>query len=150
MKNGSPLAIPLTPRITALLRAQQRARPAAATVFGQHDKLMRKAWPKAVGPEGLDKWGQQYDGRVGGFVKVRPRFHDLRHSFTQHMIDSGVDEGTVMTLGGWKTRAMLERYAIKTDAAKRRALAQRDAHLKSERTAVKRQARVIDLIKRTS
>jgi len=24
-----------------------------------------------------------------------------------------------MALGGWKTRAMLERYAIKTDAAKR-------------------------------
>lgn len=148
MKNGSPLAIPLTLRLIALLRAQQRQRSNSLTVFARHDKLMRKAWPKAVGSEGLDKWGRQWDARVGGFVRVRPRFHDLRHSFAQHMIDSGVDEGTVMALGGWKTRAMLERYAIKTDAAKRRALAQRDAHLRAERQAAKKAARVLDLLKR--
>ena len=59
---------------------------------------------------------------------------------------SGVDEGIVMELGGWKTRSMLDRYAIKTDAAKRKALAQRDAHLKAERQAARRQARVIDLM----
>jgi len=43
---------------------------------------------------------------------------------------------------------VLERYAIKTDAAKRKALAQRDAHLKAERRSAKKATRVIDLLGR--
>ncbi len=148
MKSGEPLTIPFAPtsRVAAILREQLRRRPTAATVFELPDTLLRKAWAKAVGRKGLNKWGRKFDSRVGGFVPVRARFHDLRHSFAQAMIDSGVDEGIVMELGGWKTRSMLDRYAIKTDAAKRKALAQRDAHLKAERQAARRQARVIDLM----
>ena len=122
----------------------------APTVFDLPDTLLRNAWAKAVGKKGLNKWGRKYDSRVGGFVQVRPRFHDLRHTFAQHMIDNRVDEAGVMRLGAWKTRSTFERYKIESTEALRAALVQRDAGHAAERKAAKRQARVIDLLARTA
>jgi len=81
-------------------------------------------------------------------VQVRPRFHDLRHTFAQHMSDAGIPDAEILKLGGWRTRAMLDRYRIESTAAQRAALARRDAHLAAERKAAKRATRVIDLLKR--
>jgi integrase len=41
--------------------------------------------------------------------------HDLRRTATRNYRRSGVDEGTVMAIAGWRTRAMFDRYDIKDD-----------------------------------
>jgi integrase len=39
-------------------------------------------------------------------------FHDLRRSGARNLRRAGLQEGTIMKLGGWKTRAMFLRYDI--------------------------------------
>lgn len=39
-------------------------------------------------------------------------FHDLRRSGARALRQLGVDELTIMALGGWKTRSMFARYSI--------------------------------------
>jgi integrase len=41
----------------------------------------------------------------------RFRFHDLRHTWCSRLCELGVDETTIMKLGGWKTRSMIDRYS---------------------------------------
>lgn len=141
-KNDEPMETTFThgSRLAALLREQERVRGRKDPVFVGNEQL-RNAWRRAVGPRGLDKWGEQYDPRKDTVVKHRPRFHDLRRSFAQHMIDAGADPNAVMELGGWKTPVMLKRYTINTNDAKRKAQAQRDAYLEAQR----QQPRVVDL-----
>ena len=40
------------------------------------------------------------------------RIHDLRCSGAMNLLRAGVDESTVLKIGGWKTRAMLDRYNV--------------------------------------
>lgn len=147
LKNKRPLTIPFTvdSRLHALLREQQRRRRRKRTVFESTPRVLRKAWAKAVGRRGLNKWGRQWDSRVGSFKRVRPHFHDLRHTFAQHMSDAGVPEAEILNTGGWRTRAMLDRYRVASTEAQRKALEQRDAHLEAEREAAAKAAEVVDL-----
>jgi integrase len=39
-------------------------------------------------------------------------FHDLRRSGARVLRQAGIDESTIMALGGWKTASMFRRYAI--------------------------------------
>src|SRR5215470_1680638 len=39
------------------------------------------------------------------------RFHDLRHTFASSLAMDGVDLYTVQRAGGWKSQAMVQRYA---------------------------------------
>jgi len=39
------------------------------------------------------------------------RFHDLRHCFASYLVQAGVNLNAVRELGGWKTEAMVRRYA---------------------------------------
>ena len=42
-------------------------------------------------------------------LKVHP--HQLRHSYADAMLASGMQEGDLMQLAGWRSREMLKRYA---------------------------------------
>ena len=39
--------------------------------------------------------------------------HDFRRSAARELRRAGVAESTIMDIGGWKTRSMFKRYAIK-------------------------------------
>jgi integrase len=147
-KNGDAIITPflVRSRLHALLRERHRATGGAGRVFGFDRKSYDAAWAKAVGPAGLDKWGTQYDPRAGAVRKVRPRFHDLRHTFAQHMSDAAVPDNVLLALGGWKTPAMLGRYRVENPAAKRAAVVEREKYHQRERARTRQdRTRVVDL-----
>jgi integrase len=62
-------------------------------------------------------------------------FHDLRRSAARTLRRAGVDEQTIMRLGGWKTRSMFSRYAIVDDQDLVEAQAKLDAAFSTPRAA---------------
>jgi integrase len=149
-KTGEPLSFPFAvgSPLARLLRARERE-ARGPYVFHRRGEKIRSyaaAWQTAVRSLGAAGYGRQYDPVTGGTRKVLKRFHDLRHTFAQRATDAEVPEATLLALGGWKTPAMLARYRIVDQRAKRAAAAKLDAHLAAERAAAEREAKkVVDL-----
>lgn len=53
-----------------------------------------------------------------GLVGVHP--HLFRHSYAHAMLAAGMQEGDVMSLGGWRSRQMLDRYGASAKAERAR------------------------------
>lgn len=70
---------------------------------------LRDAWGKACAKAGLRSYDSKTKrrGEEGG-----ARLHDCRCSGAINMLRAGVDESTVLKIGGWKTRKMLDRYNV--------------------------------------
>jgi len=100
MKNRAPLTLPLAGRLLALFARRWAARHASSVaVFHRAGRSLDRfdtVWREAAAAIGRP-----------GFL-----FHDLRRSGARALRRAGVDEQTIMRLGGWKTRSMFDRYAI--------------------------------------
>ena len=137
-KSGEPATTPFAHQseLERLLRTQEQ-RQEGPFVFHRHGERIRSyhaAWKSAVQELGTDGYGEQYDPKTHSTRKVLKRFHDLRHTFAQMMTDAHVPEAAILELGTWKTPAMLRRYRITSEEAKKQAVAQRDQHIEAERS----------------
>jgi integrase len=117
-KTKKPLLIvldgPMLAPVVAILRKQFRRDGQA--VFDSTN--YRPEWAKAVAKAGLGTWDAKARTRTG------VRIHDCRCSAAINLLDAGVDEGTVLKIGGWKTRAMLDRYNVQNEKRIRKAMKQ--------------------------
>lgn len=110
-KNGQDRRVPMNAAVRSVLMdvAASRQRPADPTepVFSvsyrQAVRLFGKAVERAHGA--LRDAGKDPD-RLDGFT-----WHGLRHTFASRLVMNGVDLLTVKELGGWRTLAMVQRYA---------------------------------------
>jgi integrase len=99
-KNGEPRLLVLTDELLSLIdRRQQQRLEGCPYVFhrrGEFIRDFRKAWYHATAKAGCT-------GKV---------FHALRRSSARDRIRAGVHERVVMSVNGWKTRSVFDRYNI--------------------------------------
>jgi len=93
---------------------ERRRTPMNSTVVGLLSVLKTSITPEPV--ERVFPFDARYVRRLfEGAVKASGlspfRFHDLRHTFASRLAMQGANDRTLMALGGWKSPAMLARYA---------------------------------------
>lgn len=96
-KNGKPHSVPLNDMALAVLTRQLGKHPTQVFTFrGQPiANVNTKAWTGALKRAGIEDF----------------RWHDLRHTFATWHRQAGTPTHELQRLGGWKTGAMVERYA---------------------------------------
>jgi len=96
-KNGKPHSVPLNETAMAVLLRQVGKHPTRVFTYqGQPVKqLNTKAWTAALERAGIADF----------------KWHDLRHTFATWHRQAGTPTHELQKLGGWKTGAMVERYA---------------------------------------
>ena len=96
-KNRKPHAVPLTAMALQVLHRQVGRHPTHVFTYkGQPvGQLNTKAWSAALKRAGIEDF----------------RWHDLRHTFATWHRQAGTPTHELQNLGGWKTPAMVERYA---------------------------------------
>ena len=83
-------------------------------------KDFRGAWEEAGNRAGL--WNDEAG-------KPKHIFHDLRRTGARNLVRAGVPERVVMTIGGWKTRSVFDRYNIVSERDLHEAAAKLERHL---------------------
>lgn len=108
---GGARAVILSGAAQAILRSQLDAGTTGAWVFPGPDGVpysrihVSRVFRKASRAAGLTDF----------------HFHDLRHHGATAALNSGFTSAIVQSLGGWKSDAMMRRYAAITDGTLRRA-----------------------------
>ena len=96
-KNRHPIAVPLNDAAIAVLRRQEGKH--SERVFTFRGKPLNSAnstaWRAALKRAGIDDF----------------RWHDLRHTWATWQRQAGTPTHELQRLGGWRTGAMVERYA---------------------------------------
>jgi integrase len=114
-KNREGREVTMTLPVKTLLSQCCHGKGQEDAVFTRKDgtpvRDFRKAWARVCAGAG-----------VPGLL-----FHDLRRSAARNLRNSGVAEGVIMEIGGWKTRSVFERYAIVSQSDIRRAMTQLEA-----------------------
>lgn len=113
-KDARQFPIAEFPALLELLLTRWRVRDGLHVFHRQGAPIgdFRKVWAAACKKAGLE-------GRL---------VHDLRRTAARDFRKSGVSEGEIMKLAGWKTRSMFDRYNIIDDGDLRRAVARRSAN----------------------
>ncbi len=97
-KNGRSRTVPLNSTVRAALARTLEDRP-GGPVFARRGgapyRSIRKGFRRAC--------------EAAGLTDVSP--HVLRHTFASRLAMAGVDPRTIQDLGGWRSLAMVERYA---------------------------------------
>jgi integrase len=119
-RKGRTFYLPL-PALSALrewdgkTRALERERGIIVrTVFHRYGKPLSDEFPYGVFHAACTRAG----------IAGRRKIHDFRRSAARNYRASGVSEGVVMAICGWRTRAMFDRYDIKNEDDLRKAAAQ--------------------------
>ena len=96
-KAGDKRRMPMNSTVLGVLTSLKNRCATQPTdhVFPHGARYLRRAFVRAVKAAGL----------------VPFRFHDLRHTFASRLAMQGANDRTLMALGGWKSPAMLTRYA---------------------------------------
>ena len=96
-KAGDRRRVPMNSTVLKVLSQlkAEKAPTAEEAVFSHSARFLRRPFDKAVKASGLSPF----------------RFHDLRHTFASRLAMQGANDRTLMALGGWKSPAMLSRYA---------------------------------------
>jgi integrase len=116
-KNKQPLRLPLKgkllePVVKELRKQKSKTNAEGVIEFRNENRPVfdstnyRPEWAKACAKAGIGTWEGKARTRTG------VRIHDCRCSGAINLLASGVDEGLVLKIGGWKTRSMLDRYNI--------------------------------------
>ncbi len=99
-KNKKPLNLPLSGDLLALVDRRWRVRlPGCPYVFHRQGVALRR-------------FDAEWRAAAAAIGQPALLFHDLRRSAARTLRRAGVDEQTIMKLGGWKTRSMFARYSI--------------------------------------
>ena len=99
-KNGEARHVPMASSVREILSRRPRPLKADTLVF-----------PNTEGNADL-RWAEKTVPAAVSAAKIEDfRLHDLRHTFASRLAMAGVDLLTVMQLGGWKSLAMVQRYA---------------------------------------
>jgi len=110
-KNGEARHVPMTSDVRSIFSRLPRPLDGSALVFpntvGTRDyRWAKKAFQAAVRTAQIDDF----------------RFHDLRHTFASRLAMEAVDLLAIKDLGGWKSLAMVQRYAHLSPAHRREAI----------------------------
>ena len=96
-KNRRPIAVPLNDAALSVLKRQEGKHPTRVFTFRGKpiNQANTKAWQAAKKRAGIEDF----------------RWHDLRHTWATWQRQAGTPTHELQQLGGWKTGAMVERYA---------------------------------------
>jgi site-specific recombinase XerC len=113
-------AVPLGARSTRALDRYIRSR--RRHPLADRPQLWLGTQGRTLGLEGVDKVVKRR-GAQAGLKGVHP--HQLRHTWAASFRAAGGSEGDLLVLGGWRSRAQLDRYGKATAAERAREAARR-------------------------
>jgi integrase len=109
-KNGEARSVPLHPELVAILRQlPHRAGAVFLTQLGKPYRPPRYAEDELVSAGARIRNGFQTAVRKAGLTDFHP--HDCRHTWATWHYRANRDLIALMRLGGWKSLAMVQRYA---------------------------------------